>query len=53
MILATKDVVTATLIASSATTKANDSQVLLLEANSQYLLNIQAISFGLVALTPS
>ena len=50
MILATEEVITATLRAISATTKANDSPVLLLEANSKYLLNIQAISLGLVAL---
>ena len=38
------------LKAISATTKANDSPVWLLEATSKYLLNIQAISMGLVAL---
>ena len=43
MILATAEVITATLRAISATTKANDSPVLLLEANSKYLLNMQAI----------
>ena len=50
MILATEENITATLKAISATTKANDSPVLLLEANSKYLLNIQALSLGLVAL---
>ena len=53
MILTTEEVTTATLNAISATTKANDSPVLLLEANSKYLLNTQAISLGLVALRPS
>ena len=47
--LATEEVITATLKAISATTKASDSPVLLLEANSKSLLNIQAISLGLVA----
>ena len=32
---------------------ANDSPVLLLEATSKYLLNIHAISLGLVAFRPS
>ena len=53
MILATAEVITATLRAISATTKANDSPVLLLEANSKYLLNMQAISLVLVALRTS
>ena len=35
------------------TTKANDSPVLLLEANSKYLVKIQAMSLGLLALRPS
>ena len=48
MILATEEVITATLKAILATTKANGSPVLLLEANSKYLLNIQAISLGFV-----
>ena len=50
MIMATEEDITATLKVISATTKANDSPVLLLKANSKYLLNIQAISLGLVAL---
>ena len=53
MILATEEVITATLKAISATTKANDSPLLSLEDNLKYLLNIQAISLGLVALSPS
>ena len=48
MILATEEVITATLIVILATTKANDSPVLLLEANSKYLLSIHAISLRLV-----
>ena len=53
MILTTEEVITATLRAISAATKANDSPVWFLEANTKYLLNIQAISSGLVALRPS
>ena len=53
MILATEEVITTTLKAILATTNANDSAVLLLEANSKYLSNIQAISLELVALRPS
>ena len=53
LLLATEDVITATLKAISATTKANDSPVWLLEVTSKDLLNIQAISLGLVALRPS
>ena len=52
LILATEEVITATLKAISAT-KANDPPVFLLEDNSKYLLNIQAISLALVALRPS
>ena len=53
LLLATEEVITATLKAISAFTKANDSQVWLLEATSKHLLNIQAISLCLVALRPS
>ena len=53
MILATEEVITATFKAISATTIADDSPVMLLEANSKYVLSIQAILLGLMALRPS
>ena len=46
MILATEEVISAILKVISATTKAIDSPVLLLEANSKYVLNIIIIGIG-------
>ena len=46
LILATEEVITAILKVISATTKAIDSPVLLLEANSKYVLNIIIIGIG-------
>ena len=46
MILATEEVITAIFKVISATTKDIDSPVLLLEANSKYVLNLIIIGIG-------